>query len=273
MDKDQIKFLDEKSKYIRKLIINEIAKLGQGHIGGSLSAVETLVVLYYKEMNINPDNPNMKARDRFIMSKGHAGPAVYAVLADKGFFPLSELDTLNKPETNLPSHCDMNRTKGIDMTVGSLGQGLSCAVGMAKASKLQKDNAYIYCMVGDGEVQEGQIWEAAMSAANFKLNNLIAFTDYNKIQLDGTVKEIMDISPIDKKWQAFGWNVISVNGHDVLEIYEAIEKAKNTKEKPTMIILNTVKGKGVSFIEAMGDANHSTSITEEQRVRALEELE
>ncbi|WP_102399268.1 transketolase [Haloimpatiens massiliensis] len=273
MDKKEIQLLEEKSKIIRRLIINQIAKLGQGHVGGSLSAVEALVVLYNKVMNIDPKNPKMKGRDRFVMSKGHAGPAVYSVLAEKGYFDISELDTLNKPETNLPSHCDMNKTKGVDMTVGSLGQGISCAVGMAKASKIMKDNAYIYCMVGDGESQEGQVWEAAMTSVQFKLNNLICFTDYNKIQLDGTLEEIMNVAPLDKKWEAFGWNVITVDGHDIEKIYNAIEEAKESKSKPTMIILETIKGKGVSFIEKMGTANHSMPITEEQRVQALKELE
>jgi transketolase len=274
MQEKDIMFLKDKSRHIRRLIVDEIGKLGVGHIGGCLSAVEALVVLYYKQMNIDPTNPKMEGRDRFIMSKGHAGPAVYAVLADKGYFDVCELDTLNKPETNLPSHCDMLKTRGIDMTAGSLGQGISCAVGMAKASKILKDNAYIYCMVGDGESQEGEVWEAAMCASHFKLNNLIGFTDYNKLQLDGATESIMEVAPLDKKWDSFGWNVICVeDGHDVVQIDEAIEKAKQSKDKPTMIILNTVKGKGVSFVEAAGDKNHSMPITEEQRLQALKELE
>ncbi len=274
MHENEVVFLKDKSKHIRRLIVDEIGKLGVGHIGGCLSAVEALVVLYYKQMNIDPSNPHMEGRDRFVMSKGHAGPAVYAVLADKGYFDVCELDTLNKPETNLPSHCDMLRTIGIDMTAGSLGQGISCAVGMAKASQLKKDNANIYCMVGDGESQEGEVWEAAMCAAQFKLNNLIAFTDYNKLQLDGEVHEIMDVAPLDKKWEAFGWNVINVDdGHDVDKIDQAVEKAKKSLDKPTMIILNTIKGKGVSFVEAAGVKNHSMPITDEQRLQALKELE
>jgi transketolase len=272
-DKD-IMFLKDKSKHIRRLIVDEIGTLGIGHIGGCLSPVEALVVLYYKQMNIDPSNPKMEGRDRFIMSKGHAGPAVYAVLADKGYFDVCELNTLNRPETNLPSHCDMLKTRGIDMTAGSLGQGISCAVGMAKASKIMKDSAHIYCMVGDGESQEGEVWEAAMCAAQFKLNNLIGFTDYNKFQIDGSVQEIMSVDPLDKKWEAFGWNVIYVaDGHDVVEIDEAVEKAKKSTDKPSMIILNTVKGKGVSFVEAMGVKNHNMPVTEEQRLQALKELE
>lgn len=273
MDKNEVQLLEKKSRHIRRLIVNEIGKLGVGHIGGSLSPVEALVVLYYKIMNINPDNPQMEGRDRFVLSKGHAGPALYAVLADRGFFEVSELDTLNKPETRLPSHCDMLKTRGVDMTAGSLGQGFSCAVGMAKASKIKRDNANIYAMVGDGECQEGQIWEAAMSAAHFKLNNLIALTDNNGMQIDGTTDEIAGIDPIDEKWRSFGWNAITVDGHDIAEIYDAIMEAKKSTYKPTMIVLNTIKGKGVSFIEAMGVKNHSMPVTEEQRKAALKELE
>ncbi|MGB7606478.1 MAG: transketolase, partial [Lutisporaceae bacterium] len=248
MDKTEIIDLQNKSRHIRRLIINEIGKLGVGHVGGSLSVVEALVVLYYKEMNINPTNPKMEGRDRFILSKGHAGPALYAVLADRGYFDVAELDTLNIPETNLPSHCDMLKTPGIDMTAGSLGQGISCAVGMAKASKIKKDNAYIYSIVGDGESQEGQVWEAAMAAAQFKLNNLIAFVDNNKMQIDGNTDNIMRVAPMEEKWTAFGWNVQSIDGHDVAAIHNAIIESKKVQDKPSMIILNTVKGKGVAFI-------------------------
>lgn len=273
MDKNEVLFLEQKSRRIRYLLMDEIGKLGVGHVGGCLSAVEALVVLYYKEMNIDPANPKMEGRDRFVLSKGHAGPTLYAVLADKGYFDISWLDTLNRPETRLPSHADMNRTPGIDMTAGSLGQGISCAVGMAKASKIVKDNAYIYAMIGDGESQEGEVWEAAMAAAQFKLNNLIVFTDYNKLQIDGTVDEIMTLGQLDKKWEAFGWNVISVDGHNVEEIHNAVVEAKKSTDKPSMILLNTVKGKGVSYIEAAGVKNHNMPITEEQRLQALKELE
>lgn len=274
MHDSEFNVLKEKSRHIRRLIMDEIGKLGVGHVGGCLSVVEALVVLYHKVMNIDPQNPHMEGRDRFVLSKGHAGPALYAVLADKGYFDVCELDTLNRPETNLPSHCDMLRTRGIDMTAGSLGQGISCAAGMAKASKLSRDNADIYCIIGDGETQEGQVWEAAMMAAHFKLNNLIVFTDYNKLQIDGTVEEILGVADLGKKWDAFGWNVIDVaDGHSEEEIYNAIVKAKESTSKPSMIILNTVKGKGVSFVEAMGAGNHNMPISEEQRLQALKELE
>ena len=274
MNNSEILFLKRKSREIRRLTVDSIGKLGIGHLGGCLSVIEALVVLYYKELNIDPVHPDMEGRDRFVLSKGHAGPALYLVLADKGFFDVWLLDTLNRPETSLPSHCDMLRTKGIDMTAGSLGQGFSCAVGMAKGSKIKKDNAVIYTIVGDGESQEGQIWEAAMFAAHHKLDNLIAFTDYNKLQIDGSVKEVMGLEPLDKKWEAFGWNAIVISdGHDAAEIHQAVVKAKSSKGKPSMIILNTVKGKGVSFAETAGATNHNMPVSEEQRIQALKELE
>lgn len=267
-------YLNRKSNDIRRLTVDSIGKLGVGHIGGSLSIVEALVVLYYQEMNIDPKQPDLAGRDRFVLSKGHAGPALYAVLADKGYFDACLLDTLNQPETILPSHCDMLRTPGIDMTAGSLGQGFSCAAGMAMASKIRQDNATIFTIIGDGESQEGQIWEAAMFAAQKKLNNLIAFTDYNKLQIDGSIAEVMDLAPLDAKWEAFGWNTIVVrDGHDVAEITSAVRAAKQCQDKPTMIILNTVKGKGVRFVEAAGAANHNMTMSAEQRLAALQELE
>ena len=260
---------------IRKNILTEIGTLGVGHIGGSLSIVETLVMLYYKHMNIDPTNPKKECRDRLVVSKGHSGPAVYAVLAEKGYFPKSLLLTLNKPGTNLPSHCDMNRTVGVDMTTGSLGQGFSCAVGIAQASKIKKDNAKIYTIIGDGETQEGQIWEAAMYASAHKLDNLIAFTDYNKLQLDGTVEEICSIDPIDEKWKSFGWNVFVVDdGNDCEQVDKAIEYAKSiNNKKPSMIILNTIKGCGVNFAIKAGKGNHSMNISQEMMLDGIKELE
>lgn len=266
--------LKAKAKLIRRLTIETIGSLGVGHIGGSLSIVDVLVVLYYKHMNIDPSNPKMPGRDRLIISKGHSGPALYAVLADKGYFDKSWLLTLNRPHTFLPSHCDMNRTPGVDMTTGSLGQGFSCAVGIAKASKIVKDHAKIYTIIGDGESQEGQIWEAAMFAGNAKLNNLIAFTDNNHAQIDGLTTDINCVEPLEKKWKAFGWNVIDVsNGNDPDQIDEAVIKAKTSRSKPTMILLNTIKGKGVSFIENAGYANHNMPLSKDQVNQALKELE
>lgn len=257
---------------IRALTLKCIASLGSGHIGGSFSIVDVLTVLYYKEMKIDPKNPQMKGRDRLVVSKGHAGPAVYATLAHKGYFPESKLLTLNRIGTNLPSHCDMNKTPGIDMTTGSLGQGLSCAVGMALASKLDQDGAYIYAILGDGECQEGQIWEASMYASQKKLDNLIVFLDYNQMQIDDYTYNIASLeSPLDK-WNSFGFDTQSIDGHNFDEIIKAIENAKNYHGKPHMIILNTIKGKGVSFVEAAKVANHSMPITPEQLSAALEEL-
>lgn len=264
--------LDLKCRKIRAYILNTIGTLGVGHIGGSLSIVETLVVLYNKHMKIDPKRPQMENRDRLIVSKGHCGPAVYSVLCDCGYFDESWLLTLNQSGTRLPSHCDMNLTPGIDMTTGSLGQGFSCAMGIAKASKIKNDGATIYTIIGDGESQEGQIWEAAMFANQHKLDNVIAFTDYNKLQLDGTVSEICDLSPLDKKWESFGWNVISVSdGNNCEQIDAAITSAKKSN-KPSMIILNTVKGKGISFAEEAGVGNHSMQISKEMMEKGLLEL-
>ena len=264
--------LKEKCIEIRKSILTEIGTLGVGHLGGSLSIVELLVTLYNNHMNVDPKDPKKEGRDRLVVSKGHSGPAVYAVLADLGYFPKDWLLTLNKPGTNLPSHCDMNRTPGIDMTTGSLGQGFSCAVGIALASKLKSDGAKIYTIIGDGETQEGQIWEAAMFASHKKLNNLIAFTDYNKLQLDGEVKDICGIEPLDKKWEAFGWNVFTVDdGNDCEKINKAILEAKNS-DKPVMIILNTVKGSGIKFAEDAGVSNHSMNVSKEMFEKGMQEL-
>jgi len=258
---------------IRYLTIDAIGHLGVGHIGGCLSIVEVLVVVYYNHMNIDANNPKMEGRDRFILSKGHAGPTMYSILADKGYFDKKLLYTLNKPNTKLPSHCDMLRTPGIDMTTGSLGQGFSCAVGVAIGSKIKKDNATIYTLIGDGESQEGQIWEAAMYGAHKKLDNLIGFTDYNKMQIDGTTDEINSLEPIVDKWKAFGWNVLNVDdGHNVQEIDNAILSAKKCKGCPTMIILNTIKGKGAYFAEQAGAGNHNMHVEPEQIQKALKEL-
>lgn len=266
-----LNFLKEKSKEVRKLLIQEIHSVGKGHYGGSLSIVDTLILLYNGVMNIDVNNPRKEGRDRLVLSKGHAGPALYAVLADKGYISKEELLTLNKENTSLPSHCDMNKTNGIDMTTGSLGQGISCAVGMAKASKIKGDKSYIYCVVGDGECNEGQVWEAAMAASSFKLNNLILFVDYNKMQLDGTLEDIIDLGNIGKKWEAFGFFVKDVDGHNFEEVYNAIEEGKK-QEKPVAIVLNTIKGKGVSLIEAAGYKNHSMGLTNEQLETAMKEL-
>ena len=267
--------LKEICKDIRCDIMTCIGHLGVGHIGGCLSIVELLAVLYFEEMNIDPAEPKKPGRDRFICSKGHAGPAVYAALANRGYFPKEELLTLNQGGTHLPSHCDMNLTRGIDMTAGSLGQGFSCAAGIALGSKLENDGATIYALVGDGESQEGQIWEAAMFAAAKGLGNLIGFTDYNKLQIDDTVAKVNDIAPLGDKWAAFGWNVIDVeDGNDVEQVSAAVKQAKSYRAtgRPTMVILNTVKGKGVKWIEDLGAGNHNTNVSEEQAKAAIAEI-
>ena len=252
-----------------------IGHLGVGHIGGCLSVVELLGVLYFEAMRIDPREPRKPGRDRFICSKGHAGPAVYAALANRGYFDRKELLTLNRGGTNLPSHCDMRRTPGVDMTTGSLGQGFSCAVGAALGSKLEADGAVIYTLIGDGESQEGQIWEAAMFAAAKGLDNLIAFTDCNKLQIDGPVAEVNDIAPLAQKWAAFGWNVIEVeNGNDAGQVSAAVKQARRRvgSGRPTMVILNTVKGCGVPAVVALGPGNHNCPFSEEQAEAAIAAL-
>ncbi len=264
--------LKEVCRDIRCDTLRCIGHLGVGHIGGCLSVVELLAVLYFEAMNIDPAQPKMAGRDRFICSKGHAGPAVYAALANRGYFDRAELLTLNRGGTQLPSHCDMNRTPGVDMTTGSLGQGFSCAVGVALGSKLERDGATIYTLIGDGESQEGQIWEAAMFAAAKKLDDLIAFTDYNKLQIDDTVAKVNDIAPLEKKWAAFGWNVIDVeDGNDAEQVSAAVKLAKRARGggKPTMVILNTRKGCGVRWIEELGAGNHNCKLSEEQAEAAI----
>lgn len=265
--------MDEICKEIRRLTVECIGSIGVGHIGGCMSVVEVLKVLYFDKMNIDPENPKMEGRDRLIMSKGHAGPALYATLALKGFFPKEWLYTLNQLGTNLPSHCDMNKTPGIDMTAGSLGQGFSCAVGAAIGSKIKNDGATIYAVIGDGESQEGQIWEAAMLAAHKKLDNFIAFTDKNNMQIDGMTDDVNSLGDLRAKWRAFGWYVQEVDGHDCDAISAAIDKAKAKKGKPSMIILHTIKGNGVSFAVSAGFGCHSMPVTKENVESALAELQ
>lgn len=272
MNNTEVMELNAFCKESRRLTVRQIASLGLGHIGGSLSMVELLAVLYNKCMHVDPANPHMEGRDRLVLSKGHCGPGLYTVLAQKGFFPMDQLFTLNKPGTILPSHVDMLKTPGIDMSTGSLGQGLSCAAGMAKASKILGDGATIYAIVGDGECQEGQIWEAAMTAAQYKLDNLITFVDVNKAQCDGWVDDIVSMHHMKERWEAFGFFAQEIDGHDVEAIYNAIEKAKATKDVPSVILLNTVKGKGIPTFEKLGCKNHHIPITKELEAQALAEL-
>ena len=266
-----ISFLKEKAKEIRKSIVSMITEAKSGHPGGSLSATDILTALYFSEMNIDPANPKMEGRDRFVLSKGHAAPAIYATLAERGYFSKDELLTLRKFGSRLQGHPDMKKLPGIEISTGSLGQGLSVANGMALNAKIFNENYRTYIILGDGEVQEGQIWEAAMTAAHYKLDNLCAFLDSNNLQIDGNVTEIMGVEPLDKKWEAFGWNVIKIDGHNFEEILSALEKAKECKDKPTMILAKTVKGKGVSFMENVCGF-HGVAPTVEELEKALAEL-
>lgn len=264
--------LKETAKTVRKNIIESVSAAKSGHPGGSLSVADILTVLYFDKMNINPEQPKMENRDRLILSKGHVAPALYSVLAERGYFPKEELTKLRKFNCMLQGHPDMKSIPGIDMSTGSLGQGLSAANGMALAAKLDKKDHKIYVILGDGEVQEGQVWEAAMSSAHYKLDNVTAILDYNGLQIDGSNDEVMGISPIDKKFAAFGWHVIKIDGHDLEAIGNAINEAKTISGKPTIIIAKTIKGKGVSFMQ--NDAGwHGTAPNEEQRKAAIEELE
>lgn len=271
MDNQMKKDLQRFAIEIRKETMRAIGTLGVGHVGGALSICDVLAVLYGGEMNIDPADPKKEDRDWLVCSKGHAGPAVYAALALKGFFPKEELLTLNKPGTNLPSHCDMNRTPGIDMTTGSLGQGASSAMGIACGNRKKGLDNYTYLILGDGESQEGQVWEAALFAAQHKLSHMIAFTDYNRCQIDGTTDQVCGLGDLARKYEEFGWYAQSVDGHDVEQISEAIHKAK-AQDKPSMIVLNTVKGKGVSLAEGKV-GSHNMPVTEEQMQQAFAELD
>ena len=260
------------SKEIRRQTLRCLHSQGSGHVGGSLSIVDALAVLYSKHMDVDPANPKRDDRDKLVLSKGHAGPALYATLALKGFFPLEWLDTLNKLGTRLPSHVNINLTPGVDMTAGSLGQGMSCACGLALANKAKGIDKHVFVITGDGELQEGQNWEAVMFAANKHLDNLIVLVDNNRMQIDGLTKDVMGIENIEAKFAAFGWATERVDGHNHKALDEAITRAKAGKGVPHCIVMDTVKGKGVSFYETMGVGVHSTNVTDEQYSLAMEEL-
>jgi transketolase len=260
------------AKEIRKLAIRMIGELGVGHIGGAMSISDILAVLYGKHLKADPKNPRATDRDRLVLSKGHAGPALYAALAAKGYFPKDWLSTLNKGGTKLPSHCDRNLTPGIDMTTGSLGQGLSAACGIATALRLNNNPAKVFCIIGDGESDEGQNWEAAMFAAHKGLCNLITFTDYNNAQIDGTTTDIMALEHLREKWAAFGWHAVEANGHDVAQLDAAIALAKTRTDRPTMIIMNTIKGKGCTFAEGKVES-HNMPVTMEMADQAIAALD
>jgi len=256
---------------IRTGIVKAIHNAGSGHPGGSLSAADIVTALYFKEMNIDPENPKMEGRDKFILSKGHAGPVQYAALAERGYFPKEEILQLRKLGNKFQGHPNMHKVPGVEMSTGSLGQGISVAAGMAMANKLDKNPGRVYVLLGDGEIQEGLVWEAAMSAAHYGLDNLVGILDWNGLQIDGKNENVMTVTPVDEKFRSFGWNVVVIDGHDFAQIFDAFDQARACEGKPTMIIAKTVKGKGVSFME--NEAGwHGKAPNEEQVQQAVEEL-
>ncbi len=271
MDKQKLKQLKKYATLIRRHIIEEVYHAASGHPGGSLSCTDILTVLYFHEMRVDIHNLQWPDRDRFVLSKGHCAPALYGALAEKGFFPVEELPKFRSIESYLQGHPSMRDVPGVDMSTGSLGQGFSASVGMALAGKLDNKDYRVYTILGDGELQEGQVWEASMAAAHYKLDNLTAFLDHNGLQIDGKITEVMSPEPVEEKFKAFGWNVIEVDGHDYVQIIDAINKAKSTKDKPTVVIAKTTKGKGVSFMENEVGW-HGSAPNKEQRDQAIAEL-
>lgn len=263
--------LEKKAREIRKGIIEAVYEAKSGHPGGSLSIADIMSVLYFNEMNIDENNPKWENRDRFVLSKGHCSPALYSTLAERGFFSKDLLKTFRKIDSNLQGHPDINKVVGVDMTSGSLGQGLSVANGMAMAGKLDNKNYRVYTILGDGEIEEGQIWEAAMAASHYKLDNLCVIVDKNNLQIDGKTEKVMNSAPLDEKFKSFGFETIVINGNDILEIMKAFAKARTVKNRPTCIIAETTKGKGVSFMEDKAEW-HGKAPNEEQYKLAIEEL-
>ncbi len=266
-----IEKLRKKAKLIRRDIIQMLYEAGSGHSGGSLSSTDIVTVLYFHYLRHRPDNSDWPDRDRFILSKGHCAPLLYAVLAESGYFPKKELRTLRRINSHLQGHPDMRKTKGVEASTGSLGQGLSISCGIALGGKLDKKNYTVYVLLGDGEIQEGQVWEAAMFASHYHLDNIVVIIDRNRLQVDGPTNKIMTIEPLADKWKAFGWKVIIIDGHSMNQILDALEKAKETKDKPTIIIANTIKGKGVSFMESQVDW-HGKAPSKDEAEKALLEL-
>jgi transketolase len=267
---DAVKMLDEKARTIRKHVINMIFEAGSGHPGGSLSSVDILTALYFYSMHHNPSKPEWVGRDRFILSKGHAAPALYAALAEAGYFPIKELMSLRKIGSMLQGHPDKS-IPGVEISSGSLGQGLSIASGLALAARLDNKDYRVFTLLGDGECDEGQVWEAAIFASHFKLDNLTAIVDRNGLQIDGPTEKIMCLEPIVGKWKAFGWHVSEIDGNKMTEIIGALNEAKITSGRPTVIIANTLKGKGVSFMEGI-NAFHGKTLNKEEMKIALQEL-
>ncbi len=266
-----IEDLKQKAKEIRKDIIEEVYNAKSGHPGGSLSIADIMAVLYFNELRIDEKNPRWEDRDRVVLSKGHCSPALYAALAERGFFSKETLKSFRKIDSNLQGHPDLNKVQGVDMTSGSLGQGLSVANGMAISAKMDNKDYRVYVILGDGEIEEGQVWEAAMTANKYKLDNLCVIVDNNNLQIDGTIEEVMSSYPINEKFKSFGFNVLNINGNNIEEIISAFESAKQTKDKPTCIIAKTIKGKGVSFMENKAEW-HGKAPNEEEYIQAMKEL-
>ena len=271
MDNNELRKLKITATKIRKNIVDTVYNAKSGHPGGSLSCADILTVLYFKQMRIKESNPKWEDRDRFVLSKGHCSPALYSTLAQRGFFPQEDLKTFRKVDSYLEGHPNMKYVPGVDMSTGSLGQGISVACGMALAGKIDKKDYRVYSILGDGEIEEGQVWEALMSAVHYKLDNLTIFLDYNGLQIDGEIEKVMSPNPVVEKFEAFGLNVIKIDGNDIEQIDEAINKAKEVKGKPTIIVAKTTKGKGVSFMENQAGW-HGKAPNEEQRDIAISEL-
>lgn len=272
MDTARVEELKKIANRVRKDIITQVYSASSGHPGGSLSIADVLTYLYFEKMNVKVDDPKWEDRDRFVLSKGHASPALYAVLAEKGFFPVEELKNFRNIGSFLQGHPDMKHTPGVDMSSGSLGLGVSAACGMALGAKAQGKSYRVYCALGDGEIAEGQVWEAAMLAAHYKLDNLCIFVDRNGLQIDGETKKVMNSDPLDEKYAAFGWNVQVINGHDFEAIHKACENAEACKGKPSVIIVDTVKGKGVSYMENKASW-HGAAPNAEQYEQAMADLD
>lgn len=265
------KELKHKANQIRQEIIKQVYNAKSGHPGGSLSIADIIAVLYFNVLNIDEKNPKWEGRDRFVLSKGHCVAALYSALALRGYFELEKLESFRKLDTILQGHPDMTKVAGVDMSTGSFGQGVSSAVGIAIAGKIDNKDFRVYSILGDGEIEEGQVWEAAMSASKYKLDNLCVIVDNNNLQIDGTIDEVMSSYPIEEKFKSFGFEVITINGHDVKQILEAFEKAKTVKNKPTCIVAKTIKGKGISFMENKVEW-HGKAPNDEQYKKAMEEL-
>ncbi len=271
LTEEEVKYIRGQAQKMRVDIVEMITAANSGHTGGSLSAADAVALLYFHEMNIDPSDPTKVDRDRFVLSKGHAAPCLYAALAEKGYFPKEWLGHLRQEGQILQGHPDMKHTPGVDMTTGSLGQGFSAACGMALAGKLDKASWRVYAMMGDGELEEGQIWEAAMLAHHYKLDNLMAFVDNNGLQIDGKITDVLSPEPIDEKFRAFGWHAVCVNGHDIEQLYEAIEQARQIKGRPSVIVMKTIKGKGVAEVEGQVGW-HGKAPTPEQCERFVKEI-